>query len=115
MGVCYPVEEAVLRELVQAQPDLRIRVVGRGHMPGFTIEAYYGNARRPLWGTRNAPRAFATLDAAAKCVKELGVSMFEVDITKHQSGRLRPPRTDRAEAMRLANSQVGKTGGKTPK
>ena len=95
--------------------DLRIRVVGRGDGPGFLIVAYYGNTRSTLEGARNKLRTFATLDAAAKCIKGLGVSMFEVDITKYQQGRLRPPRQDRADAMRLANLQVAKSRAKTPK
>lgn len=113
--IYYSIQEGVLRELVRAQADLRIRVVGRGDAPGFKIEAHYGISRCTLEGTRKAPRTFATLDAAANCIKELGVSTFEVDVAKHQQGRLRPPRQDRADAMRMANLQVAKTRAKTSK
>lgn len=95
----------MLRELVDVKPELRMRVIGRGEEPGFMLVACYDDVERLLMASRNTPRTFATLDAAANCVRALGMTVFEVDISEFQRGRIRGPRLDRAEALRLANQQ----------
>lgn len=92
------IKEPVLRGLVLASTDVQAFAIG-GHK-GFSLKFRFGNSERELETTRGAVRLFASLNTAGAFIKDIGISCFEVDMTRHEPGRLRRPRPDRAAALR---------------
>jgi hypothetical protein len=64
------------------------------------------NKTLTLITSRGKVRLFASLDTAAALMKDIGLSRFQVDMAGHQPGRLRSPRPDRAEALRLTRTRM---------
>jgi hypothetical protein len=98
------IREQVLRELVQAAAQVSATVMGQEK--GFAVIVRLGNIEKTLATSRNSVRLFASLDTAGTFIRDLGIPQFEVDMTKHQPGRLRKPRPDRAEALRLTRTKM---------
>ena len=98
------IREPLLRELILAAEQVKATAAGRES--GFALVFQVGNAERTLATSRGAVRLFASLDTAGAFVQGIGISRFEVDMTRHQPGRLRKARPDRAEAMRLTRTRM---------
>jgi hypothetical protein len=98
------IREPVLRELVQAAAQVNATVMGQEK--GFAIVVRLGNMEKTLATSRGSVRLFASLDTAGTFVRDVGIPHFEVDMTKHQPGRLRNARPDRAEALRLTRTKM---------
>jgi hypothetical protein len=98
------IKEPVLRELVNASAQVSAVISGEGN--GFALMIRLGDAEKSLATSRGNIRLFASLDTAGAFVRGIGISRFEVDMTRHQPGRLRKARPDRAEAMRLTRTRM---------
>lgn len=98
------IREPVLRELMQATNTVKATISGQNR--GFALMVHLGNSNKILATSRGSIRLFASLDTASAFVKDLGLDRFEVDMTAHQPGRLRSPRPDRAEALRLSRTKM---------
>jgi hypothetical protein len=98
------IKEQTLRELVKASAQMGAVVSGEGS--GFAVVVRLGDAEKSLATSRGKIRMFASLDTAGAFVQGVGISRFEVDMTRHQPGRLRKARPDRAEAMRLTRTRM---------
>lgn len=95
--------EGTLRELCVAAAALSIQVVGmKGG--GFIVRLMYGAAEhrieKVLGTTRGGVRRFGSLDTVALFLRELGCPDFTVDMSGYEPGLVRPPRPDRAEALK---------------
>jgi hypothetical protein len=98
------IKEPVLRELVQASDTIGASVVGKGS--GFAVVVKLGTAERTLVTSRGQIRLFASLDTAGSFVRNVGISRFEVDMSRYEPGRLRGARPDRAAALRLTRTRM---------
>jgi len=78
--------------------------MGKGS--GFAVVVTLGSAEKILMTSRGRTRLFASLDTAATFVKDIGVSQFEVDVSRYEPGRLRSARPDRAAALRLTRTRM---------
>ena len=87
-----------MRELIQASAEVEVAAVGE--QQGFSLHFRFGSAEKMLATSRGTVRLFASLDTAGAFIRNVGISSFEVDMTRHQPGRLRSPRPDRAAALR---------------
>lgn len=88
-----------LRRLISAGIVSHVDVVGR--TGGWTIRAYTGERHPPMLATAaGAVRVFTTSDSAIYQLIRLGLTRFEVVADEYESGTLRAPRPDRAEAMK---------------
>ena len=85
-------------ELVAAGSDCKVSLVGQN--AAFRILIRYGTAESVLSGVRGSPRLFSSLNTAVAYLAKLGIVVFEVDATDYKPGRVRPPRPDRAEALK---------------
>jgi len=92
------VREQTVREMVNAGAVHSTAAVGREG--GFAISVRYGNTERLLGSTRGKIKVFSNLTSVATCLKGLGIEVFEVQTAGYAPGRVRPPRPDRAEALR---------------
>lgn len=98
------IKEPLLRELIGAAEVVTAVISGR--QQGFAIVFRVGDTERTLETSRGSVRLFASLDTAAAFVRGLGIARFEVDMSSHQPGRLRPARPDRAEALRQTRTKL---------
>ena len=98
------IREPVLRELVQASGTVGASVVGKGN--GFAVVVKWGLVEKTLATSRGQVRLFASLDTAASFVRSVGISRFEVDVSRYEPGRLRSARPDRAAALRLTRTRM---------
>jgi hypothetical protein len=98
------IREPILRELVEASAEVAAVISGEGN--GFAVIVRLGDSEKSLATSRGKIRLFASLDTAGAFVQGIGISRFEVDMTRHQRGRLRKARPDRAEAMRLTRTRM---------
>jgi hypothetical protein len=98
------IKEPILRELVQASAEISARVIGREN--AFTVLIRLASGERPLMTSRGATRLFASLDTAALFLAELGIVRFDIDISHYRAGRLRGPRPDRSEALKLTRTRM---------
>src|SRR5581483_6219719 len=99
------IKEPMLRELIQT--SLAIGATVTGQEKGFSVVVKIGNNGTKLLATsRGEVRLFASLDTAGQFIKNVGLSKFEVDMNGYEKGRLRKPRPDRAEAMRLTKTKI---------
>jgi hypothetical protein len=90
-------KEQALRELVESGFAQAALVVGmRG---GYGISIRNGSSESTLQSSRGEVRLF-TLETAAKYLRQIGISRFEVDASNFEPGRIRKPRPDRSEALR---------------
>ena len=94
------IREPIVREFIQSGGDVRATVTGQ--QCGFSLIFRIGNSstEKALATVRGSIRVFASLDTAGAFVRDLGMSSFEVDMSRHQPGRLRRARPDRAEALK---------------
>lgn len=92
------IRELTIRELVQSGTPIAARATGR--RGGFTVAIRCGSKWQTLSSTRGTTRVFASLNSLAICLRNLGVAAFDVDATHYVPARVRPPRPDRAEALR---------------
>jgi hypothetical protein len=97
------IKEPVLRELVLTSVD--VQAVAVGEQNGFALQFRFGNAERKLATSRGAVRLFASLDTAGAFIRSIGISSFGVDMSRHEPGRLRSPRPDRAAALRSTRTR----------
>jgi hypothetical protein len=98
--------EQTLRELVSGGFARSATVVGqRG---GYGISIRHGTAESFLSTSRGEPRLF-TLETAARFLRQIGISRFEVDSSNYEPGRIRKPRPDRAEALRKTRTTPRQT------
>ena len=97
-------KEPILRELIEASESITATVTGQDR--GFAIVIHVGTADKFLSTSRGAVRLFASLDTACAFVRDIGLERFQVDMSGYQPGRLRSPRPDRAEAMRLSRTKM---------
>jgi len=98
------IKEPVLRELVQVSGTVGATVVGKGN--GFAVVVRLGQVEKTLVTSRGRVRLFASLDTAGSFVRGFGISRFDVDMTRYESGRLRGARPDRAAALRLTRTKM---------
>jgi hypothetical protein len=75
------VKHAVAKALVAAGSVRGATVIGQPG--GWAIVLRVGIGERVLAAKRGGVRMFATLDAAARLLRELGIVRFEVDATHH--------------------------------
>lgn len=92
------VKLATLRELATAGSVRSVSVVGQ--KGGYAVNVRYGLAERILAGKDGSARTFASIDSAARTLREVGIASFDVDAVNYEEGRLRRPRPDLAERMR---------------
>ena len=104
MELHLSIREPVLRELVVASLVTKATITGQEK--GFSVIVRLGDAEKPLATSRGTIRLFASLDTAAAFLRDVGIARFEVDMTRHQPGRLRKPRPDRAEALRHTRTRI---------
>lgn len=117
MTATHTVKIATLRELVEAGSVRGVSLLGQ--KGGYAVSVRYGMAERILAGRDGDPRVFATLDTAARTLRELGVAAFDVNGANFEPGRLRPSRPELAASMRRKHAagehdewfraEVGKT------
>lgn len=98
------IRETVLRELIQASATVGASVVGKGN--GFALVFKLGATEKTLVTSRGQVRLFASLDTAGLFVRDVGISRFEVDMSRYEPGRLRSARPDRAAALRLTRTKM---------
>jgi len=98
------IREPVLRELVRS--PVPVRAVVRGAQNGFLVVAQVAGQEKVLETARGGIRRFASLDTAASFVSDLGLPVFEVDMSGYQPGRLRKARPDRAEALKRTRTHM---------
>jgi hypothetical protein len=92
------IRENALRGLAETSAIQSACVIGaRG---GYSIVIRYGAVERQLASVRGDVRLFK-LDNASKFLRSIGVYRFEVDATNFEEARMRKPRPDRAEALKL--------------
>jgi hypothetical protein len=103
-GFSDMIREPVLRELVQVSDTLRASVVGKGN--GFAVLVRLGAGEKTLVTSRGLVRLFASLDTAGSFIRNVGISRFEVDMSRYEPGRLRGARPDRAAALRLTRTKM---------
>lgn len=108
MDASSTIKEPVLRELIQASAIIGATV--RGQDRGFAICVRFGNGERTLATSRGAVRLFASLDTAGSFVRGMGLPRFDVDLSRHEPGRLRKARPDRAEALRRTRTRMQQQG-----
>jgi len=104
MSDATPITEPVLREIWRAASDLRAVVVGQEQ--GFALMFRVKSADRVLVTARGDLRVFASLQTAGSFMRSVGISSFTVDMQGYRPGRLRPPRPDRAEALRQTRTKL---------
>lgn len=101
------VTEATVRELCSSGMQMSPIVVAAPE-GGFALVFSYGASGREvlrvLETSRGPVRRFGSIDTAAAFLRELAVQQFSVDLADYQTGRVRGPRPDRAEAMRRTRS-----------
>jgi hypothetical protein len=98
------IKEQLVRELIQATGQ--VRAIAVGAQGGFAVHFQFGSSDKTLVNSRGNVRFFASLDTAGLFVQSVGISHFEVDMTRHQPGRLRKARPDRAEALRQTRTRL---------
>jgi hypothetical protein len=76
-----PVKHAVAKALVAAGSVRGATVIGQPG--GWAIVLRVGIGERVIAAKRGGVRMFATLDAAQRLLRELGIVRFEVDATHH--------------------------------
>jgi hypothetical protein len=89
--------EQTLKELVRAGFVGSAMVVGQ--KGGYGVVIHHGTAQTALATSRGEARVF-TLESAARFLRQIGISKFEVDASQYEPGRIRKARPDRAEALR---------------
>jgi hypothetical protein len=102
------IREPVLRELIQTSAVSNATV--KGQDKGFAICVRFGNGERTLATSRGTVRLFASLDTAGAFIRGMGLPHFDVDMSRHQPGRLRKARPDRAEALRRTRTTLQQQG-----
>jgi hypothetical protein len=98
------IKEQVLRELIEASPEITARVVGK--QSAFTIHVKLASGEKTLVTARGTVRLFASLNTTAAFLGSLGLLRFEIDISHYRAGRLRGPRPDRAAALRQTRTRM---------
>jgi hypothetical protein len=100
--------ESTLRELCSAGAVRELVVVGM-QQGGFAVRVGYGAGGRQiekvLGTSRGGVRRFASLDTAGALMRELGAYRFGVDMSDYEPGLVRPPRPDRAEALKKTRTK----------
>jgi hypothetical protein len=93
------IQLASLRELVDAGAVRAATILGQ--KGGWAVLVRYGMTERMLAAKNTGhPRLFATLDGAAKVLREVGLGTFEVNVANFEPGRLRRARPEVASAMK---------------
>ena len=102
----YRIGEPTLRELAEASSLSGVLAVGQHG--GFALTVTYGatDAQRLLASARGETRLFSNLTTLASFLKKLGIDRFEVDTSTYSPGRVRPPRPDRAMALRQTKTRL---------
>jgi hypothetical protein len=98
------IKEPVLRELIQASAEISARIIGREN--AFMVFVKLASGEKPVITSRGAVRLFASLDTTAAFLGELGLFQFDIDISHYRAGRLRAPRPDRSEALKLTRTRM---------
>jgi hypothetical protein len=98
------IKAPLLRELIQATGQVRACAIGA--QGGYTLQFQFGTSNKALVNSHGSVRFFASLDTVGIFIRNIGISHFDVDMTRHQPGRLRRPRPDRAEALRLTRTRL---------
>jgi len=98
------IRESVLRELIEASAEITARVVGKDN--AFIILVRLASGEKTLVTSRGRIRLFASLNTAASFLGDLRLVRFEIDISHYRPGRLRGPRPDRAEALKLTRTRL---------
>ena len=99
-----PIKADLVRQLIEATGRAEgIAVGGRG---GFALLFRIGELEKTLVNSRGEVRRFASLNTAGTFLRDIGVSRFEVDMTRYEPGRLRAPRPDRAEALKGTRTRL---------
>jgi hypothetical protein len=90
-------KEQTLRELVKGGfVDSAVVVGQRG---GYGVAIQRGSSKSFLATSKGEARLF-TLETAARFLRQMGITRFEVDASSYEPGRIRKARPDRAEALR---------------
>lgn len=98
------IKETTLRVLVEANSVQSALIIGqRG---GFAVAVRCGAIDRFLVSSRSGVRLFPNLTNLAVFLRRLGISRFEVDTMNYEPGRVRPPRPDRAEALKGTRTRL---------
>lgn len=97
------IRETTLRELAEANTIQSVHAIGQ--RSGFAVAIRYGSTERFLASTRSGVRLFPNLTTLAIFLRKIGISHFEVDTTSYEQGLVRPPRPDRAEALRQTRTR----------
>ena len=101
------ITEATLRELLASgERAVRIRASVVGTVGGFEVRVRIASHdMRDLVTTRGTTKRFASLDTIGGWLKSIGLPVFVIYMQNHQAGRLRPPRPDRAAALRATRTR----------
>lgn len=98
------IKESTLRELAEA--NSLSGAIALGRKGGFALTVRYESAaQRLLANARGQPRMFSSLNTLAGFLRKFGITHFEVDMTGHETVRMRPARPDRAIALRSTRTR----------
>ncbi len=92
------IRENTLRELAATRSMHSASAIGR--QGGYVVSVRCGAVTRLLGSTRGSVRIFSNLTGLAVFLRGLGIAHFDVSSEHYERGRVRPPRPDRAEALK---------------
>jgi hypothetical protein len=95
-----PIKLENLRDLVSMGAVKTATILGQ--KGGFAVMASLGVQKRVLTNKMGAVRMFATTDTAIRELHRLGLSMFTVDVSNYEKGRVRARRPDVAAKAKEA-------------
>ncbi len=101
------VKEEIVRELARSGSLATATAIGQEG--GFALMVRYGASERLLGSKRGAVKLFSSLTTLAMRLRAMGISKFEVNSAAFVPGRVRPPRPDRAEALRATRTKPRQT------
>lgn len=99
-----PIKLESLRELVAAGAVKSATILGQ--KGGYAVLASVGMQQRPLGTKFGDVRMFASTDTAVKALRDVGLSLFTVDVTHHEKGRLRAARPDVTQKAKQASAAL---------
>jgi len=99
-----PIKLESLRELVAAGSVKSATILGQ--KGGYAVMARVGTQQRPLGTKLGDVRMFGSADTAVKVMRELGLSLFNLDVSNYEEGRLRAARPDVTQKAKEASAAV---------
>ena len=99
-----PIKLESLRELVAAGSVKSATILGQ--KGGYAVVASDGMQQRLLGTKYGEIRMFASTDSAVKVLRDIGLSLFNLDVTHYEAGRLRAARPDVTRKAQLAGTAL---------